>query len=109
MDLACVVGGVVSSQGDKFFESGVVIFVAVFLHNGLGYSAGIRRRKTDWYEYCKEETHTHRSWNAERGLATNLATTTAQFAVAPNPQLSVQYPVHGILSQEHFSQDICSI
>ena len=34
LGLACVVGGVVSSQGDKFFESGVVIFVAVFLHNG---------------------------------------------------------------------------
>ena len=31
LGLACVVGGVVSSQGDKFFESGVVIFVAIYL------------------------------------------------------------------------------
>lgn len=36
LGLACVVGGVVSSQGAKFFESGAVIFVAVLLHNGLG-------------------------------------------------------------------------
>ena len=40
LGLACVVGGVVSSQGAKFFESGVIIFVAVFLHNGLGYLLG---------------------------------------------------------------------
>ena len=35
LGLACVVGGVVSSQGAKFFESGAVIFVAVLFHNGL--------------------------------------------------------------------------
>ena len=36
-----VVGGVISSQGSKFFQSGVVIFVAVLLHNGLGYLFGV--------------------------------------------------------------------
>ena len=40
LGLACVVGGVISSQGSKFFQSGVVIFVAVLLHNGLGYLLG---------------------------------------------------------------------
>lgn len=30
LGLACVVGGVVSSQGDKFFESGVVILWQYF-------------------------------------------------------------------------------
>ena len=40
LGLACVVGGVISSQGSKFFQSGVVIFVAVLLHNGLGYFFG---------------------------------------------------------------------
>ena len=40
LGLACVVGGVISSQGSKFFQSGVVIFVAVLLHNGLGYLFG---------------------------------------------------------------------
>lgn len=40
LGLAFVVGGVVSSQGSKFFTSGVVIFAAVLLHNGLGYLLG---------------------------------------------------------------------
>ena len=40
LGLACVVGGVISSQGSKFFTSGVVIFIAVLLHNGLGYLLG---------------------------------------------------------------------
>lgn len=30
LGLACVVGGVISSQGSKFFQSGAVIFIAVF-------------------------------------------------------------------------------
>ena len=40
LGLACVVGGVISSQGSKFFQSGIVIFVAVLLHNGFGYFLG---------------------------------------------------------------------
>ena len=40
LGLACVVGGVISSQGSKFFQSGIVIFVAVLLHNSLGYFLG---------------------------------------------------------------------
>ena len=65
LGLACVVGGVVSSQGDKFFESGVVIFVAVFLHNGLGYLLGYGAGRLTGM-ICKEENDLHRSWNAER-------------------------------------------
>ncbi|MCI5624184.1 bile acid:sodium symporter family protein, partial [Anaerostipes sp.] len=38
--LACVVGGVISSQGSNFFQSGVVVFIAVLLHNSLGYLLG---------------------------------------------------------------------
>lgn len=38
--LACIVGGVVSAQGGQFFAQGVLIFVGVFLHNGLGYLLG---------------------------------------------------------------------
>ena len=70
LGLACVVGGVVSSQGAKFFESGAVIFVAVLLHNGLGYLLG--------YGAGKLEVGMQNA-----GLATNLATTTAQFASTP--------------------------
>lgn len=38
--LACIVGGVVSAQGSSFFAQGVLIFVGIFLHNGLGYVLG---------------------------------------------------------------------
>ena len=64
LGLACVVGGVMSSQGSKFFASGIVVFAAVFLHNFVGYCLGYLA-----------------GMNA--GLATNLATSTAQFAALP--------------------------
>lgn len=38
--LACIVGGVVAAQGAHFFTQGALIFVGVFLHNGLGYALG---------------------------------------------------------------------
>ena len=38
--LACIVGGVISYNGSHFFTSGLVIFLAIFLHNGLGYLLG---------------------------------------------------------------------
>jgi len=38
--LACIVGGVVSAQGTNFFRGGLWIFLAVFLHNALGYVMG---------------------------------------------------------------------
>ena len=79
LGLACVVGGVVSSQGSKFFESGVVIFVAVLLHNGLGYGAG----KLVGMNTAKKRTISIEVGMQNAGLATNLATTTAQFASAP--------------------------
>lgn len=46
LGLACVVGGVISSQGTNFFQSGVVIFAAVLLHNGFGYLLG--------YFFCRK-------------------------------------------------------
>ena len=38
--LACIVGGVVSHFGATFIKSGIVIFIAAFLHNLFGYIAG---------------------------------------------------------------------
>ena len=37
LGLACIVGGVVSAQGQAIVSSGVLIFVGVFLHNTLGF------------------------------------------------------------------------
>lgn len=40
LGLAAIVGGVVSVHGSSFFHSGALIFLVVFLHNGLGYVLG---------------------------------------------------------------------
>ena len=93
--LACVVGGVVSSQGSKFFQSGVVIFVAVLLHNGLGYLLGYGAGKLVGMNTSKKRTIAIEVGMQNAGLATNLTTTTAQFASTPSQQSSVLYLVHG--------------
>lgn len=83
LGLACVVGGVISSQGTKFFTSGVVFFVAVFLHNGLGYLLGYGAGKLTGMNVAKKRTISIEVGMQNAGLATNLATTTAQFANTP--------------------------
>ena len=83
LGLACVVGGVISSQGSNFFTSGVVIFVAVLLHNGLGYLLGYGAGKLTGMNTSKKRTISIEVGMQNAGLATNLATTTAQFASAP--------------------------
>ena len=56
LGLACVVGGVISSQGANFFTSGVVIFAAVLLHNGLGYLLGYGAGKLTGMNTAKKRT-----------------------------------------------------
>lgn len=81
--LACVVGGVIASQGSNFFKSGIVIFIAVLLHNGLGYALGYFAGFITGMNYSKRKTIAIEVGMQNAGLATNLATTTAQFASAP--------------------------
>ena len=37
---ACIVGGVITFNGSHFFDSGLLIFVTIFLHNAIGYITG---------------------------------------------------------------------
>lgn len=83
LGLSCVVGGVISSQGSNFFQSGIVIFIAVLLHNGLGYLLGYFAGTITRMNYSKCKTISIEVGMQNAGLATNLATTTAQFASAP--------------------------
>ncbi len=83
LGLACVVGGVISSQGNNFFTSGLTIFVAVLLHNGLGYFLGYIAGKFTGMNTAKKRTLAIEVGMQNAGLATNLATTTAQFANTP--------------------------
>ena len=81
--LSCVVGGVIASQVANFFQSGIVIFAAVLLHNGLGYLLGYFAGAVTGMNYSKRKTISIEVGMQNAGLATNLATTTAQFASAP--------------------------
>ncbi|MGI6590901.1 MAG: bile acid:sodium symporter family protein [Eggerthellaceae bacterium] len=83
LGLACVVGGVTSSQGQLFFTSGAVIFAAVLLHNGIGYLLGYGAGKLSHMNVPKKRTLSLEVGMQNAGLATNLATTTAQFAAMP--------------------------
>lgn len=83
LGLSCVVGGVIASQGANFFSSGVIIFVAVFLHNSLGYVLGYFAGVITGMNHSKCKTISIEVGMQNAGLATNLATTSAQFASAP--------------------------
>ena len=83
LGLACVVGGVMSSQGSKFFASGIVVFAAVFLHNFVGYCLGYLAGILTGMNTPKRRTISIEVGMQNAGLATNLATSTAQFAALP--------------------------
>ena len=79
--LACIVGGVISYNGSHFFTSGLVIFLAIFLHNGLGYLLGYNVGKLTGMSQPKKRTIAIEVGMQNAGLATNLAT--RHFSVMP--------------------------
>ncbi len=78
---ACIVGGVIAYNGNSFFDSSLVIFLAIFLHNAIGYLTGY------WAAFCARMPLSKRRTVAievgiqNAGLATNLAT--QHFAALP--------------------------
>lgn len=108
LGLSCVVGGVISSQGSNFFQSGIIIFIAVLMHNGLGYLFGYLAGKVTGMNYSKCKTISIEVGMQNAGLATNLATTTAQFAAAPQAAIicavsCVWHSISGTLLAGFFS------
>lgn len=72
--LACIVGGVVSAQGERFFTQGVFIFVGVLLHNGFGYALGYLVGVCLQMPLPKRRTISLEVGMQNAGLATVLAT-----------------------------------
>ena len=72
--LACIVGGVVSHFGDAFIRSGVLIFIAAFLHNFIGYIAGWFSGSLMKMNEAKKRTLSIEVGMQNAGLATVLAT-----------------------------------
>lgn len=73
--LACIVGGVTAAHGGKFMHSGVLIFVAVFLHNSLGYALGYAAGLLSHFSSAKKRTISIEVGMQNAGLATVLAGT----------------------------------
>lgn len=71
--LACIVGGVVSQCGDAFIKSGFLIFVAILLHNSLGYLLGFTIGHFVKFDTAKKRTISIEVGMQNAGLATNLA------------------------------------
>lgn len=72
--LACIVGGVVSAQGEQFFTQGALIFAGVLLHNGLGYMLGYFVAVCLHMPAPKRRTLSLEVGMQNAGLATVLAT-----------------------------------
>ncbi len=73
LGLACIVGGVTSVHGAKFFESGALIFLCIFLHNGLGYVLGYLTGCVTRMSTPKRRTLSIEVGMQNAGLATVLA------------------------------------
>lgn len=100
LGLACVVGGVISSQGSKFFQSGVVIFVAVLLHNGLGYLLGYGAGKLVGMNTSKKRTISIEVGMQNAGLPPIWPQRPLSSPPHRNPRSSAPSPVPGIRSPE---------
>ena len=72
--LACIVGGVTAAKGSSFFTSGLLIFVTILLHNGLGYLLGYSVARLTRMNRPKRRTLSIEVGMQNAGLATVLAT-----------------------------------
>ena len=79
--LSFIVGGVVAHFGNQFIRSGILIFIAAFLHNFIGYIAGWCSGSIMKMNEAKKRTLSIEVGMQNAGLATVLAT--KHFAMIP--------------------------
>lgn len=73
LGLACIVGGVISACGARFLESGLIIFLTIFLHNSLGYVLGYMAGRVSGMNQARRRTLSIEVGMQNAGLATVLA------------------------------------
>lgn len=71
---ACIVGGVIAYNGERFFDSGLLIFIGVLIHNVLGYITGYWAANITRMPLAQRRTVAIEVGIQNAGLATNLAT-----------------------------------
>lgn len=83
---ACIVGGVITFNGKHFFDSGLLIFVTIFMHNAIGYITGYCVGVIARMSKAQKRTISIEVGMQNAGLATNLAT--HHFAASPEAALA---------------------
>lgn len=106
--LAAIVGGVVSAQGAAIAKSGLMIFVAVLIHNGLGYALGYLVALAARFGVAKRRTLSLEVGMQNAGLATVLAT--RHFPLLPEAAIAsavscVWHSVSGAVVSRLFAVD----
>ncbi len=84
--LAFIVGGVTAYHGDKFFQSGVTIFIVIMAHNSFGYIAGYFTGALFKMNRAQKRTVAIEVGCQNAGLGTNLAST--HFQALPEAALA---------------------
>lgn len=83
---ALIVGGVIAYHGQKFLESGLIIFVCIFFHNAIGYVLGYFSGVAFRMSKAKKRTLSIEVGVQNAGLATGLCgkffPTSAEAAIA---------------------------
>ena len=83
---ALIVGGVIAVHGDKFLQSGLIIFACIFCHNAFGYVLGYVAAKFFGMSTAKKRTLSIEVGVQNAGLATGLCgkffPTSAEAAIA---------------------------
>ena len=83
---ALIVGGVISVHGEKFLQSGLIIFACIFLHNASGYILGYLAGRFFKMSKAKKRTLAIEVGVQNAGLATGLCgkffPTSAEAAIA---------------------------
>lgn len=69
-----IVGGVIAVHGEKFLESGLIIFACIFLHNAVGYVLGYLAAMLNRMSVAKRRTLSIEVGVQNAGLATGLST-----------------------------------
>lgn len=70
LGLSCVVGGVIATCGEQFLDCGLVVFIAVFTHNALGYLFGYLTGYCMHFTAAKNRTISIEVGMQNAGLAT---------------------------------------
>lgn len=105
--LAAIVGGVVSAQGSAIAKSGLMIFIAVLIHNGLGYLLGFFAALLFRFAAPKRRTLSLEVGMQNAGLAVVLAT--KHFPLLPEAAIAsavscIWHSISGALMSRFFAQ-----